>query len=108
MSETTETLTERLATERVVCVNVADLVDPDDPQGRTYRQINAAMRHGIPLGSLVEDEDSGIRLFVVLQGRDCDQTPLYWLAADPDEPREDGKWQGGYPEHGLRVVRVSR
>lgn len=95
-------------TERVVCVNVADLVDPNDPQGRTYRQINAATRHSISVGALVEDVEDGTRLFVVHQGRDCDQTPLYWLAVDRDAKREDGKWHGGYPEHGLRVVRKPR
>ena len=81
------------------CINLADLVDPDDPQGRTYRQINAATQHGIPLGALVELE-SGARLFVVLQGRDCDQTPLYWLAA---EPGETDRRCGGYPESSLVV-----
>jgi hypothetical protein len=51
-----------------------DLVDPNDPAGRSYRQINATKTHAIPLGALVE-VDSGVRLFVVLQTRDCDMTP---------------------------------
>lgn len=87
----------------ITIVNVADLVDPDDPQGRTYRQVNAAKTHGIALGALVELE-SGARLFVVLLGRDCDQTPLYWLAMEPDEA-DKSRWDGGYPEESLAVIR---
>lgn len=83
-------------------INVADLVDPDDPQGRTYRQVNAAKTHGIPLGALVQLK-SGARLFVVLHGRDCDRTPLYCLATDPDE-EDKYRWLGGYSEGSLTVV----
>jgi hypothetical protein len=95
----TETLAARLAERelnQLICVNVADFADPGDPQGRTYREVNAEKRHGIPLGALVEIE-SGVRLFVVHQGRDCDQTPMYWLAATPDET-ERSRWTGAYPE----------
>jgi hypothetical protein len=81
-------------------VNVADLIDPDDPQGRTYRQANAARAHSLPSGTLVEIE-GGARLFIVHRGKDCDRTPLYWLAAEPDEERHEGKWHGGYPEDSL-------
>jgi hypothetical protein len=88
---------------------ISDLVDPDDPQGRTYKQLNADKTHGIPVGTLVELEN-GVRLFVVYQGRDCDQTPLYWLSVDKnDTVREDPRflnssWDGGYPESALSVV----
>lgn len=58
--------------------------------------------HDIPLGALVELE-SGVRLFVVHQGRDCDQTPMYWLAATPDET-ERSRWTGGYSDYDLVVV----
>lgn len=95
-------------------VMVADLRDPNDPQGRTYRQVNAEKVHHIPVGTLVEMEN-GARLFVVKQGRDCDQTPLYWLAPEmpemvegedsPDAIRwERSKWIGGYGEESLWVV----
>lgn len=90
-------------------INIADLKDPNDPHGRSYREINAEKSHGIPLGSLVELE-SGVRLFIVYLGRDCDQTPLYWLCDDPEdtEPDEDGfrnrRWIGGYPEDSLKVI----
>ena len=87
-------------------INVADLVDPNDPSGRTYRQVGAERTHGVALGSLVEVE-SGARLFVVLLGRDCDQTPLYWLAARRDEP-DRGRWIGGFPEESLVEVRERR
>ena len=33
---------------------ISDMVDPDDEQGRTYREINMAKQHTIPLGTLVE------------------------------------------------------
>ena len=60
--------------------------------------------HDIPLGALVELE-SGVRLFVVHQGRDCDrdQTPLYWLATTPNEI-ELSRWTGGYPNYDLVAV----
>lgn len=98
-------------------IDIADLVSPSDVYGRTYRQINAAKSHTIPVGSLVEcggSDDSyrdGIRLFVVHHGRDCDQTPLYYLSADPDDTKEErpgfrnASWYGGVPEQYLTVVR---
>ena len=88
---------------------IADLRDPHDPQGRTYRQINAATQHQIPIGALVE-LPSGIRLFVVHHGRDCDQTPLYYLSADADDRREERlgwlnrSWIGGYSEESLTPI----
>lgn len=103
-----------------VFVNVADLVDPDDPQSRTYREVNAAAGHAIPLGSLVEiiddegdvDGFGGVRLYVVHLGRDCDQTPLYWLSPEwPESPYERirlGRRVGGFSEGSLRVIRMPR
>ncbi len=96
-------------------VNVADLRDPSDPLGRTYRQVNAEKQHNIQQGALVELE-SGVRLFVVKLGRDCDQTPLYWLApempAATDEAEEPAYYRhlmskmiGGYGEESLTVIR---
>lgn len=100
-------------------INIADCVDPDDPRGRTYRQINAAKVHGIPLGALVEishlDDPSpmdGARLFVVSHNRDCDGTPLYGLCADPEDTvvQRKGfanpKWHHGYGEESLAVIRL--
>lgn len=46
-------------------VNVADLPDPNDSDGRTYREVNLAKTHNIPLGTLVE-LDNGARLFVII------------------------------------------
>jgi hypothetical protein len=53
---------------------------------------------------------NGARLFVVYRGRDCDQTPLYWLCADPTKTNEAEfftriAWEGGYPEECLKVIR---
>lgn len=88
-----------------VYVNVADLTDPDDPAGRSYRQVNAAKVHNIALGTLVELE-SGARLFVVHLGRDCDQTPLYSLSAYPIEVDNTDRWTwlSGYAEESLTLV----
>ncbi len=96
-----------------------DCIDRDDPAGRTYRQVNAAKTHAIPLGSLVElcsapefpDPRDGARLFVVSQNRDCDMTPLYYLSLDPCDTEElrpgfrNPGWSGGYQEHALTVIR---
>ncbi len=68
--------------------------------------------HAIPIGTLVEI-DTGARLFVVYQGRDCDQTPLYWLSPKVDDTeRSDNRfanplWIGGYPEHSFTIVTKS-
>lgn len=94
-------------------MNVADIQCPDDPQGRTYRQINAEKKHSIPLGALVEYYD-GVRLFVVARTRDCDQTPLYWLSPDKKDipPNEHEqyigtslRWVGGCLEDSLTVIK---
>ncbi len=89
--------------------NICDLKCPDDPQGRTYRQINAAIKHNIPIGALVELE-SGARLFVVYHSRDCDQTPLYYLSAEKDDIEQkvagfrNPTWDGGWDEDALTVI----
>lgn len=60
--------------------------DPNDPQGRTYGEINLLRAHEIPLGALVEilpyedGDHTGVRLFVVGHDRDCDGAPLYSLS----------------------------
>lgn len=82
-------------------MTVADIVCPDDPQGRTYRQINNAKTHAIPVGALVELLN-GVRLFVVWHGRDCDGTPLYWLSHKNDVRKP--YVGGGYLESSLKVV----
>jgi hypothetical protein len=90
-------------------VILADRKDPDDPLGRTYRQVNAAKRHAIPVGMLVELED-GVRMWVVSQTRDCDQTPLYELSPDREDVNVERQgfrnqsWHGGYPEYALRPI----
>jgi hypothetical protein len=86
-------------------INVADLQDRSDPQGRTYRQVNAAKTHAIPLGTLIELED-GERMFIKMHTRDCDQTPLYSIGLK-DDVVEHGllcKWHHGYAEENLKVA----
>ena len=96
-------------------MNVADLICESDAERRTYRQLNNAKTHAIPVGTLVEivgDDDrmAGVRLFVVHHGRDCDGTPLYYLSPDPDDTVEERpgfrnpKWVGGSPEERLEIV----
>jgi hypothetical protein len=96
-------------------VNIADLRDPDDPQGRSYREVNRARTHTIPVGTLVEltcEDYTGARLFVVWLGRDCDQTPLYYLSHDPEDTTEqrpgwrNPSWCGGFAEASMAVVRL--
>lgn len=75
-----------------------------EANGKTIKQNNMERTHGIPLGTLVETEE-GLRLWVVLQGRDCDGTPLYWLGMRWGYEREDWDQRlGGYPEDSLNVV----
>lgn len=86
-----------------------DLKDPDDPQGRSYREVNLAKTHRIPVGTLVELR-SGVRLFVVFHHRDCDGTPLYAMSHDRDDTIQrnpsfhNPKWVHGYTEQYLKVV----
>jgi len=61
--------------------NIADLPDPNDAKGRSYREINNATNHFAGIGSLVELPD-GCRLHITDHRRDCDGTPLYCLGVD--------------------------
>lgn len=91
-------------------IHIADLVNPKTD--KTYREENSELRHNIPIGSLVEYDETGIRLFVVSHKRDCDQTPLYCLSPDPNDTEEitpgfaNRKWCCGYPEESLKVIRL--
>ncbi|MFL6600794.1 MAG: hypothetical protein ACJ8R9_05630 [Steroidobacteraceae bacterium] len=94
-----------------IFINLADLPDPSDPKDRSRRELNAAKCHRIPLGTLVDLED-GLRLYVVYHGRDCDNTPFYWLSPNA----EDINWQpsqffpshflGGFAQENLIVIRL--
>ena len=92
-----------------VFINIADLKCPDDPQGRTYREINNAKQHKYQVGDLVEIE-TGVRLFIALQTRDCDGTPLYCLTptkGDYDQRRQgfaNDNWLNGYCEDSLKQI----
>jgi len=90
-------------------IMIHDLKDPNDPQGRSYKEVNAKKTHQIPVGALVELK-TGARLFVVYHGRDCDQTPLYWLSHDKKdiikkyESFKNESWIGGYSEDSLILI----
>lgn len=104
-----------------------DLVPPEtnrdlvwvDMVGRRGRQEdrkrNRETPHNIPVGTLVEvihnpeypSVADGIRLHVIHRGRDCDETPLYWLGVAGDSRNEEGymiRGFGGFPEHNLKVI----
>ena len=81
---------------------IEDMTDPDDPQGRTYREVNAEKQHSIPLGTLVEIR-SGERLRVMRHTRDCDQTPLYSIGMAGDEEAHI-KWRHRQSACHLTVV----
>lgn len=92
---------------------ISDLTDPNDPQGRTYKEVNAEKTHAIALGSLVELSSSE-RLYVTQHTRDCDKTPLYSLGLFSEiyieEDHEDYErvrrhWKHGYDEESLMVVK---
>ena len=95
--------------ESRLLVIVHDLIDPDDPQGRTYKEVNATKQHNIPIGALVE-LPTGARLFVVHHGRDCDMTPLYYMSYDRTDTEgrvsrfRNPSWTGGYSEDALTVI----
>lgn len=97
-------------------VNVADL--PSDILGKTWREKNSELKHNIQIGALVEidrddkeSEQHGVRMFVVMHGRDCDQTPLYVLSANKDAVENNkknnliDKMHYGYPEYSLTVIK---
>ena len=90
-------------------VTIADLKDPNDPEGRTYREVNNATKHSFDVGQLVEI-DHGVRLFVAKQTRDCDGTPLYCLTPrknDYNQERErfaNSNWTNGWPEDSMKAV----
>ena len=65
--------------KKIVIDNVADLIDPSDPEGRSYRELNNLKSHKFRAGQLVEIDD-GVRLYVEHLTRDCDGTPLYVLS----------------------------
>lgn len=87
---------------------VSDIVNPDT--GKSYRQENLEKVHALPIGSLVEIKDTGVRLFVVSHCRDCDGTPLYSLSHDKDDTRQmlphfaNDTWVTGYSEDSLRPI----
>ena len=90
-------------------IHISDLRDPDDIQGRNYRQVNASKVHTIPIGALVE-MSNGSRAFIVWHGRDCDQTPLYYVSLDCEDTIENRPgwknpgWRGGYSEKSFIII----
>ena len=86
-------------------INITDLKDPNDTQGRSYREVNAGKLHKIPINAIVELK-SGARAFVVKHTRDCDQTPLYSLAIDSDPEQHKFSMCHGYGEESLKQITI--
>lgn len=90
-------------------IYISDSKDPNDRDGRTYREINNSTTHTIPIGSLVELEDR-VRLWVAYHSRDCNGTPLYYLSIDKDDTIKhrvnfiNSSWDGGYSKDSLKVI----
>jgi len=89
-----------------------NLINPNDPQGRTYKQINKTIPHKIPLNTLVEiipwEKDcewAGMRLYVRQYQRDCDGSPLYTLGPKNCNPNEK-PWEcyRGFSPDSLKIV----
>jgi hypothetical protein len=55
------------------------LSDMIEDNGKSVKENNMEKNHNIPIGSLVEIKETGERLYVCMQTRDCDGTPLYAL-----------------------------
>ena len=102
-------------------INIADLKDPDDPQGRSCREVNTEKKHKIPIGNLVEAKwDSWFgdgacwkvhaRLWVVSHDRDCDGTPLYSLSRwnDPDFAKQVRQTHNGFSEESLMPIEITK
>ncbi len=88
--------------------NIADLTDPNDPQGRTYRQINLATPHKYEVGALIELENKA-RLFIARQTRDCDGAPLYSLTHETrkdDFPLNELYFAHGFSEEGMTEIKM--
>lgn len=91
-------------------INIADLKDPNDANGRSYREINNAKIHRFKVGELVEI-DHGVRVFIALQTRDCDGTPLYCLTPKKDDYAQITKgfanhnWLNGWSEDSMKRVK---
>lgn len=93
-------------------LQICDLVNPES--GLSYREENRLQSHNIPLFSLVEvvgnpaspGPNDGMRLFVQRLGRDCDQTPLYWLTLDYKVVGHDLSLGGNKTEHELMLARL--
>lgn len=86
----------------MVVMKYSDIVESN---GKTIKQNNMAIAHKFNLGDLVEiditlfkeregclvDLKGKCKLYVVMQGRDCDGTPLYCLADIPVIYPKDAK-----------------
>ena len=75
--------------------------------GKTVRENKLKLTHTIGLGSIVEEE-GGLRLYVVMHVRDCDETPLNYLShtmQDMHEGRDYSRMTCGYRDKDLTVIK---
>lgn len=89
---------------------ISDMKDPRNPLGKTWYEMNMEIQHEFQVGQLVEEINTGVRMFVAKQTRDCDGTPLYTLTPDKDDYEQDTSgfanrnWHSGYNGDNLRLV----
>lgn len=96
---------------------VHDIVEAN---GKTIKENNLAKPHSIPEGALVEvqfDEwysDGACakihaRLWVIVAGRDCDGSPVYWLSKYKTEADAKcfGSVHGAFDADSLTVIEIT-
>lgn len=89
----------------LVSINmIADLSDPDDEDGRSYRKVNNSRKHKYKIRELVEIKESGVRLFVAKHTRDCDGAPLYSLTPYSGITGIPNQQVCGYSEASLKGI----
>jgi len=74
-----------------------------EANGKTIKENNTAIKHSIPIGTLVEIE-TGVRLFILKHHRDCDGTPLYSIGID-EEDSFSNYIDHGYLESSFKVIK---
>ena len=70
--------------DKIPLVNIADLVDPNDQLGRSYREVNRSKKHLHKMGEVLMWTRDDDRVFGTITNltRDCDGTPLYTITEE--------------------------
>lgn len=77
------------------------------PNGKTIWDSNHEKEYTISVGSLVEVNETGLRLYVGLQIRGNDGAPMYCLTwIDPKQSKELHLYTGCFSDECLTVIRM--